>query len=309
MKQRIFTLQQIYKEGASRLQEAGIEEYSLDAWYLLEYVTGISRASYYGNPGREVEEEQAKKYLEYIKVRSHRIPLQHITGEQEFMGYPFCVNEHVLIPRQDTEVLVEEAVKIIKKMDCRTSLEGCVASSPQSDKRGKKILDMCTGSGCIILSILKMCPGVNGTGCDISEEALEVAKRNARHLGVEARFVRSDLFEAWENGGSPKDKYDVIVSNPPYIRTAVIEELQEEVRLHDPRLALDGKEDGLYFYRRIVENSICHIEDGGYLMFEIGYDQGKDVSEIMERYGYRNIMVKKDLAGLDRVVLGMYNKR
>lgn len=309
MKQRIFTLQQIYKEGASRLQEAGIEEYSLDSWYLLEYVTGISRASYYGNPGREVEEEQAKKYLEYIEIRSHRIPLQHITGEQEFMGYPFYVNEYVLIPRQDTEVLVEEAVKIIKEMDCKTSLEGCVASSPRSDKRGKKILDMCTGSGCIILSILKMCPGVNGTGCDISEEALEVAKRNARRLGVEVEFVQSDLFEVWENGGSLKDKYDMIVSNPPYIRTAVIEELQEEVRLHDPRLALDGKEDGLYFYRRIVENSIRYMEDGGYLIFEIGYDQGKDVTEIMERYGYRNIMVKKDLAGLDRVVLGMYNKR
>lgn len=309
MKQRIFTLQQIYKEGASRLQEAGIEEYSLDAWYLLEYVTGISRASYYGDPGREVEEEQAKKYLESIQVRSRRIPLQHITGEQEFMGYPFYVNEHVLIPRQDTEVLVEEAVKIIRKKACETSSENCVAGSSRSDKRSEKILDMCTGSGCIILSILKMCPGVNGTGCDISEEALEVAERNAQRLGVEAGFVRSDLFEAWEHEDGLKDKYDVIVSNPPYIRTAVIEELQEEVRLHDPRLALDGREDGLYFYRRIVENSIRYIEDGGYLMFEIGHDQGKDVSEMMDRYGYRDITIKKDLAGLDRVVLGMYNKR
>lgn len=308
MKQRIITLKQIYKEGTFRLQEAGIEEASLDAWYLMEYVTGISRASYYGDPGREVEEEQAEKYLEYIETRSRRIPLQHITGEQEFMGYPFYVNGYVLIPRQDTEVLVEEAVKLIRKMDCKTSLEGCEVNSPKSDKQGMKILDMCTGSGCIILSILKMCPDVNGTGCDISEEALEVAKRNAKRLEVEVELVQSDLFEAWENGGSLKDKYNVIVSNPPYIRTAVIEELQEEVRLHDPRLALDGKEDGLYFYRRIVENSICHIEDGGYLMFEIGYDQGKDVSEIMERYGYQNIMVKKDLAGLDRVVLGMYNK-
>lgn len=332
MKQRIFTLQQIYKEGTAILQRAGIEEASLDAWYLLEYVTGISKASYYGEPGKEVEEELAKKYLEVIEVRSRRIPLQHITGEQEFMGYPFYVNEHVLIPRQDTEVLVEETVKIIKAQGCQTASGTSEMISQESyrqesDKHRWDILDMCTGSGCIILSILKMCPGINGTGCDISGDALKVAKKNAERLGVEMTFVRSDLFEAWKNEDSLhydaqsaskcdmqdiselKDKYDLIVSNPPYIRTEVIEELQEEVRLHDPRLALDGREDGLYFYRRIVEDSVHYIKDGGYLVFEIGHDQGNDVSCIMERGGYRNIMVKKDLAGLDRVVIGMYNKR
>ncbi len=197
------------------------------------------------------------------------------------MGYPFYVDEHVLIPRQDTETLAEEALKVLKP--------------------GMEVLDLCTGSGCILISLMKMCEGLYGTGSDISEEALEVARKNACRLEVNATFIRSSLFEHISG------RYDLIVSNPPYIRTSVIQELQEEVRLHDPFIALDGKEDGLYFYREIIKAGGGYLKPGGYLMFEIGYDQGTEVASLMEKHGYRNIMVKKDLAGLDRVVSGMYN--
>ena len=196
------------------------------------------------------------------------------------MGYPY-VDEHVLIPRQDTETLAEEALKVLKP--------------------GMQVLDLCTGSGCILISLMKMCEGLYGTGSDISEEALEVARKNACRLEVNATFIRSSLFEHISG------RYDLIVSNPPYIRTSVIQELQEEVRLHDPFIALDGKEDGLYFYREIIKAGGGYLKPGGYLMFEIGYDQGTEVASLMEKHGYRNIMVKKDLAGLDRVVSGMYN--
>lgn len=290
MKQKTLELQKIYKEGAEILSAAGIEEATLDAWYLLEFVTGISKASYFGNPFREISEEESDKYFGYIEERSKRIPLQHITGTQEFMGYVFEVNEHVLIPRQDTECLVEEALKFLRP--------------------GMKVLDMCTGSGCILLSLLKMgkerkgVEGLEGTAVDISEEALKVARRNAKNLNVDAVFIQSNLFENVE-----KEKYQLLVSNPPYIRTQVIEELQDEVRLHDPFIALDGKEDGLYFYRRIISDSVNYICPGGMLMFEIGYDQGKEVSDLMKEAGYIDVAVKKDLAGLDRVVVGMYNER
>ncbi len=281
MKKRTLTLQQIYREGTSKLKEAGIREAALDAWYLLEFATGITKASYYGNPDKEIKEEEAARYLAYIESRKKRIPLQHITKEQAFMGYPFYVDEHVLIPRQDTETLAEEALKVLKP--------------------GMQVLDLCTGSGCILISLMKMCEGLYGTGSDISEEALEVARKNACRLEVNAAFIRSSLFEHISG------RYDLIVSNPPYIPTSVIEGLQEEVRLYDPFIALDGKEDGLYFYREIIKAGGGYLKPGGYLMFEIGYDQGTEVASLMEKHGYRNIMVKKDLAGLDRVVSGMYN--
>ena len=281
MKKRTLTLQQIYREGTSKLKEAGIREAALDAWYLLEFATGISKASYYGDPDKEIKEEEAARYLGYIEIRKSRIPLQHITKEQAFMGYPFYVDEHVLIPRQDTETLAEEALKVLKP--------------------GMEVLDLCTGSGCILISLMKMCEGLYGTGSDISEDALEVARKNACRLEVNAAFIRSSLFEHISG------RYDLIVSNPPYIPTSVIEGLQEEVRLYDPFIALDGKEDGLYFYREIIKAGGGYLKPGGYLMFEIGYDQGTEVASLMEKHGYRNIMVKKDLAGLDRVVSGMYN--
>lgn len=275
------TLREAYEYGQRELNQAGIEDAAVDAWYLLEFTTGISRAMYFLKMQDEMSEEQKEKYQEYIQIRASHIPLQHITGVQEFMGMEFDVNEHVLVPRQDTEVLVENVLKILRP--------------------GMKILDMCTGSGCILISLLKMCQGVLGTGADVSEEALKVAERNNAKLRVEARLIQSDLFE------NVQGKYDVIVSNPPYIRTAVIEELKEEVKCHDPFIALDGKEDGLYFYREIVDKSRAFLNSGGKLYFEIGHDQGEDVKRLMEDAGFVDIIVKKDLAGLDRVVSGMYN--
>lgn len=275
------TLREAYEYGQRELNQAGIEDAAVDAWYLLEFTTGISRAMYFLKMQDEMSEEQKEKYQEYIQIRASHIPLQHITGVQEFMGMEFDVNEHVLVPRQDTEVLVENVLKILRP--------------------GMKILDICTGSGCILISLLKMCQGVLGTGTDVSEEALKVAERNNAKLRVEARLIQSDLFE------NVQGKYDVIVSNPPYIRTAVIEELKEEVKCHDPFIALDGKEDGLYFYREIVDKSRAFLNSGGKLYFEIGHDQGEDVKRLMEDAGFVDIIVKKDLAGLDRVVFGMYN--
>lgn len=278
-------LKEALSMGEQRLNEAQIMDARIDAWLLLEWVTGISRAKYFMDPWKELREDEMHAYEEALKKRCQRIPLQHITGEQEFMGLSFKVNEHVLIPRQDTECLVERAL--------------------EKYEPGMHVLDMCTGSGCIIISVEKLCENTGEkdasfTGCDISGEALAVAKENARRLQSEAGFVQSDLFERVEG------KYNMILSNPPYIRTSVIDELEEEVKCHDPRLALDGREDGLYFYRRITDEARAHLVNGGWLMFEIGHDQKDDVMTLMKEAGYREISAEKDLAGLDRVVFGRY---
>lgn len=270
-----------YEFGQKELSMANIEDAATDAWYLLEFVTGISRQAYFMNAQVELEKEQESTYRTYIEMRKSHIPLQHITGEQEFMGFTFRVNEHVLVPRQDTEVLVESVLDVL-----------------DSDR---KVLDMCTGSGCILISLMKLGNEVQGTGVDISKKALEVAKQNAKNLGVTPTFLHSDLFE------NVSGRYDIIVSNPPYIRTKVIEELADEVKLHDPMIALDGKEDGLYFYRKIIAESPNYLEKGGSLYFEIGHDQGEDVKTLMIERGFSDVTVKKDLAGLDRVVFGVYN--
>ena len=290
------TLREAYEYGQKQLQLAGIDDADLDAWYLLEFVTGISRTMYYVKMQDKILSEQEKQYREFIETRASHIPLQHITGVQEFMGLEFIVNEHVLVPRQDTEVLVESVLEVLEP--------------------GMKVLDMCTGSGCILISLMKLYGTSQaettgevtkdekmlcGVGVDISDEALKVAKANGEKIGVKADFIQSDLFE------KVSGKYDVIVSNPPYIRTVVIEELKEEVKCHDPFIALDGKEDGLYFYRKIVEKSLEYLSDGGRLLFEIGHDQGEEVKKLMEQAGFTGVTVKKDLAGLDRVVLGKYN--
>ena len=226
----------------------------------------------------DVPKEQKEAYETVLKKRAEHIPLQHITGEQEFMGLPFLVNADVLIPRQDTEILVEEALK--------------------KAKPGMKILDLCTGSGCIIISMLKYRPDLYGTASDLSAAALRVAEKNAKINKVTPVFVQGDLFEPVEGA------FDMIISNPPYIPTAEIEKLMPEVRKYEPFLALDGKEDGLAFYKRIIEEGYSYLNPGGYLLFEIGYDQGKEVSVRMEQAGYQGVKVIKDLAGLDRVVRG-----
>lgn len=285
------SLETLLKEGTGILAEAGIEEAGLDAWLLLEYAAGKSRAYYYAHKEEQISTETCEAYAELCRKRSRHIPLQHLTHQAFFMGYEFYVDENVLIPRQDTEVLTEEALHI---------LEG---------RNAPAVLDMCTGSGCILLSILAQRQDAVGTGADISVKALEVALKNAKRLGVEKRtvLVKSDTFLD-EYFQPEKDKalpeYDIIVSNPPYVPTAEIEELMEEVRLHDPRTALDGKEDGLYFYRILTEQAGRYLKRGGWLLFEIGCTQGMSVAALMKQAGFSNIQIKKDLSGLDRVVLG-----
>lgn len=275
------TYRQLYEYGVKKLEEAEVVEAKLDARLLLEYICHTDRNTLlvHGDSERNAMEEQF--YSMCIEKRAARIPLQHITGEQEFMGLTFRVNEHTLIPRQDTEILVEEGMRHMFD--------------------GMRILDMCTGSGCILLSLLKYSNECEGTGVDISKEALKVAEENAERLGLKAEFIQGDLFE-----NLPDMKYDMIISNPPYIETAVIETLMPEVREHEPIQALDGMEDGLFFYQRIVEKAGGFLTKGGWLLFEIGYNQGEAVKELMKEQGFQNIEIIKDYAGLDRVVLGQF---
>ena len=290
----LMKLKEALAEGRRRLMDAEIPDADLDAWYLLEFVTGISRARYFTDPDQVLSEEQYAAYQEHITRRSAHIPLQHITGTQEFMGLEFSVNENVLIPRQDTEILVEQALEILKRKEFSSG-----------DKA--KILDLCTGSGCILLSVLYYCRvPAEGTGSDLSEKALEVARRNAARLKIPASFIQGDLFESLRD---TEERFDMILSNPPYIKSAEIAGLQEEVRLHDPVMALDGREDGLYFYRAITEQSGSWLREGGYLLFEIGYDQAEAVSSMMREHGFDDVEIKKDLADLDRVVYGRYSKK
>lgn len=281
------TYRELYEYGINKLSEAGIDEAALDARLLLEHICHTDRNELLVH-GDGIRSDLEKQFYEIvIEKRALRIPLQHITGVQEFMGLEFKVNEHTLIPRQDTEILVEEAMRHV------------------SD--GMRILDMCTGSGCILLSLIKYSNECEGVGIDISKEALIVARENASRLGLDADFLCGDLFEPLENYVSKKTKdrlFDVIVSNPPYIETAVIPTLMPEVREHEPMMALDGMEDGLYFYRKIVDKSIGYIRKGGNLFFEIGYNQGEAVSKLMSDAGYSQVRVIKDYAGLDRVVMG-----
>lgn len=270
--------------GKQRLLECEIEDANLDAWLLLEYVSGISRSWYFVHEDEEISEDDIEKYQILIEQRGKHIPLQQLTKEAYFYGMKFFVNENVLIPRQDTEVLVEQVLSLSK------------------GKENLKLLDMCTGSGCILLALLANLKQASGTGVDLSEKALEVAQRNGEELGIEVSWVQSDLFD--KVSGS----YDIIVSNPPYIETSVIEGLMDEVKLYEPRMALDGTEDGLFFYREITMQAGKYLKNNGILAFEIGYNQGKAVSEFMKENGYKEVQVLQDLAGLDRVVTGRIEK-
>ena len=279
------TYRECYEQGCRTLQAAGIEEAALDARLLLETVCGTDRNDLLVHGEQPVAPEAEEKYLNWIRQRAEHIPLQQLTGEQGFMGLTFNVNEHVLIPRQDTEILVEEVLKELHD--------------------GMRVLDMCTGSGCILLSLLHYSNDCEGLGVDLSAEALEVAERNVLKVltpekAEHAHFLQSDLFEKEEG------KFEIIVSNPPYIASAEVEKLMPEVRDHEPRMALDGTEDGLYFYRRIIEEAGKHLVSSGMLFFEIGYDQGQAVSELMRTEGYCEVQVVQDYAGLDRVVFGTY---
>ena len=308
--------------GKKILKNAGIVEADLDAWYLFEQIFGISRAQYFmcareniagstaqkmtaqEQTGNSLEskntldcvelwlKEKMSAYENTLEKRASRIPLQQILGQQEFMGLTFFVNEHVLIPRQDTETLVE------------------LVLNEQKDKN-ISILDMCTGSGCIAVSLKKLGGYACVEGADISEEALKVAKRNSEEILENSDvnssrtgviFRRSDMFSAFPE----TERFNVIVSNPPYIPSAVIEELEPEVRDHEPRGALDGTADGLYFYRILAEECAKHLTPGGHVYFEIGYDQGMAVKELLDNHGFKDTRVIQDLAGKDRVVCGAW---
>lgn len=275
------SLYRLLKEGEQRLEEKGIPDAKTDAWYLLSYAADITREQYFLHMKDAAEQETVNRYRDLLKKREQRVPLQYLTGVQEFMGLKFMVNEHVLIPRQDTETLVEEAAAFLHP--------------------GDRVLDLCTGSGCILLSLCSMC-SIEGVGADISEAALRTAEENARKLGLSASWIQSDLFDHIE------ETYDMIVSNPPYIPTSVLSELMPEVRLFEPRKALDGSEDGLFFYRRISEKAGMYLRPGGRLLFEIGYDQAAEVSDILGNAGFSDINIKKDLCGNDRVVSACMKK-
>jgi len=258
-----------------RLKESGIDE--REARLLLSHVLGIRSEDLVKYD--EIEEATYEVFQSVLEKRCNHIPYAYITGHQEFMKLDFKVNENVLIPRSDTEILVEEAIKLCQ------------------DKSLDSILDVCTGSGCIAVSLAKYIKDANVTALDISKEALDIAKENAIINNVNVEFIESDLFE------NIYSKFDIIVSNPPYIKKDVIDTLEREVKNNEPLIALDGGEDGLVFYRRIIECAKDYLEANGYLLLEIGFDQANDVKGLLERSNYKNIRVIKDYSGNDRLVV------
>ncbi len=280
------TYREAYVRGKEQLENAGVPEADQNARILLEYVCRTDRQAMLLAPERILTETEEEQYSEVLKKRCARVPLQHITGSQYFMGLEFAVDERVLVPRPDTEILVEEVLK--------------------DGASGAKVLDLCTGSGCILLSILKYSSSATGIGADLSEEALQVAKANAQQLEIAATFYRGDLFGALPEAESRG--FDIIVSNPPYIETAEIATLMPEVREHDPYMALDGGADGLDFYRRIIAEAPEHFAAEGRLYLEIGSTQAQAVEALMKERGYTEIRTVKDYAGLDRVVAGVYRE-
>lgn len=271
------TYKVLLKAAREFLKNNGIADGDVDAWYLLAHVFGINRADFFMHGNEESLAEKALEYKALIDKRALHIPLQYLIGTQEFMGLTFEVNENVLIPRQDTEILVEEVLKI---------------------SEGKSVLDMCTGSGCIILSLAKLGNIKKAIGVDISINALQIANKNAKNLNLDVDFIHSDLFQ------NVVGNYDIIVSNPPYIKSEELLYLMPEVKDHEPLQALEAGADGLDYYKRIISEITGFLTPGGYVFFEIGYDQGEAVSEMLHEVGFVDIYIKKDFSGLDRIVCG-----
>lgn len=274
------TVRQLYDIGCKMLQEASIEHATYDARALLEWVMDFGHADFILNAMQTVDEEKEHDYMEAIQKRSTHYPLQYIMGQCSFMDFDFLVGEGVLIPRQDTEVLVETVLEREKDV-------------PQH------ILDLCTGSGCIAISLKKYFPASSVVAVDLSSDALSIAKQNANHLEADVTFLESDLFSNVEG------VFDIIVSNPPYIKTKEIDTLMEEVKMFEPMMALDGKEDGLFFYNRLLSDGRRYAKKGTRVYVEIGHDQGREVKALFLKYGYKQVNIRKDLAGLDRIVYGV----
>lgn len=275
-------IKQAIEKGAINLKVSNTESPKIKARMLMQFILNVPRQYIIVNDMKELTQSQEKEYFESIQKLTKNIPIEHITNQKEFMKLNFFVDENVLIPRQDTEILVEEVIKIAKKIN------------------SKKILDLCTGSGAIGISLAKYIEKSEITATDISEDAIRVANKNAIMNNVEDKitFIKSDLFN-----NIPNNKYDIIVSNPPYIKKEIIKTLEKQVQ-NEPILALDGGEDGLNFYRKIIKQSYEYLKYGGYLCLEIGYDQKIDVIELLENEEkYINIYSKKDLYGNDRIVI------
>ena len=273
-------LSELYGLFVDTLNKSGFAEAESDSRLIFEYIAGIDRVKLTLEGDRELEPGIEEKLKAALAKRLTHMPVQYITGYQNFMGLEFMVSKDVLIPRMDTETLVEEVLRL--------------------GLSNVRVLDICTGSGCILLSILKYVYGSSGVGVDISDDALGVAKANSEALGIDATFIKSDMFE-----NIPKDeRFDIVVSNPPYIRSDVIGTLMSEVKDYEPLLALDGSEDGLKFYRIIADRAPEYLNNGGMLFLEIGYDQGAEVSALLTAAGFTDVEVIKDLSGLDRVVSG-----
>lgn len=276
------TLKELLEKGSLELKINNINEPKIKARLLMQYILNKPREYLLVHDDEVIKKNDEEKYLANLKKIIKGIPLQHITHSQEFMKMNFYVDENVLIPRQDTECLVEETIKIAKKVNA------------------KKFLDLCTGSGIIAVSIAKYIKDSNVTALDISANALEIAKLNSKKNGVEDRitFVKSNLFESLG-----KEKYDIIVSNPPYIKKDILKTLDKDVQ-NEPHIALDGGYDGLDFYRKIIGHAYEYLKYNGYLCLEIGYDQKEDIISLLEEDGkYTNITCIKDLYDNDRVIV------
>lgn len=277
------TFFELWKWGEKRLADSGIREADLDAKYLLLEAFEMDLAHFLLREQEQVPstDGRTREYSDAVLARASRVPLQYLTGKQDFMGLTFHVDERVLIPRQDTETLAELVLR-------------------ENPEKNIRLLDLCTGSGCLAVSLAVLGGYKEVDAGDISPDALEVAEENGRRLGGNVHFVESDLFSALDPGKA----YDVIVSNPPYIPTEVIEGLEPEVRDYEPRMALDGSGDGLAFYRRLAAESPSHLKPGGRLYLEIGWDQGESVEALLRENGFEDIEVVRDDAGNCRVVRG-----
>ena len=273
------TYSELMTAGEKLLSEAGFPEVRTDTRMLLFYVTGMDFMALLRDGAMQAEKEQEERFFACLSERMKHVPVQYIIGEQDFCGLRFLVQPGVLIPRPETELLAEVVFK---------------------EAAGRRVLDMCTGSGCIAVTVAKFGTPAFVAASDYSVEALAVAKKNAGLHDVPVTFFQGDLFENVEG------TYDIIVSNPPYIQSKVIDGLMPEVRDFEPRMALDGAEDGLLFYRRIGRDAKKFLNPGGRLLFEIGHDQGETVPALLSEEGYREIEVKKDYAGLDRMVFAVW---
>ena len=278
-----YSLKGLLTDGTKMLTQAGIDEAELDARYILEYITGLNSAQYFIHSEDIIEKNKAEEFFRLIERRSKRIPLSYVIGTRDFFGLTFKVDENVLIPEQETELLVEEVIK---------------------HSEGKSVLDMCTGSGCIAISIALFGKPSKVAASDISEKALEVARENAKSLKAgEISFIQGDMFE------NVTDKFDIIVSNPPYIETGEIDELMPEVRDYIPRLALDGDIDGLKFYRIISKEAVKKLNKNGRIFYEIGYNQSRAVASILLENGFTDVKIMKDYSGLDRIVMAKLSEK